>query len=308
MARPPKQGVDYFPFDVYLDNKFKFIEIKYKLEGFAVLVKLLQKVYSCGYWCRWTDDEALLFSDEIRADLSLVTNVVQECLDRDIFHKPLYEQFGVLTSKGIQKRYKEIVRRRTNVEVTEEYLLIDGNFGVNDGNNSINDGSAPESRQHTDGKSTQSKVKESKVNNTKVKDTKTKDHELSLEIENFRQRYSSQQLILIDEYFDMLRHTRVSAKVTLSVILKIYKAWDKHPPICVEYGVKIHTEKPEHHSKRENYTLGIISKTMADEAAKKLTEPPKKLFEQGEASKQRQAQPFKPLTEDNNDISDDDLL
>jgi hypothetical protein len=160
MARPNKQGVDYFPLDVHLDDKFKFIEIKYKLEGFAVLVKLLQKIYSCGYWYRWTNDEALLFSDEIRCDFALVSDVVIECLERDVFDKSLYEKYSILTSKGIQKRYKEIVRRRKDVEVTEEYLLIDGM-------QSVNDGIMTASSKHNDGKSTQRKGKERKQKRNK---------------------------------------------------------------------------------------------------------------------------------------------
>ena len=52
MARPNKQGVDYFPLDIHLDDKFKFIEIKYKLEGFAIVIKLLQRMYEHGYWCK----------------------------------------------------------------------------------------------------------------------------------------------------------------------------------------------------------------------------------------------------------------
>ena len=161
MARPNKQGVDYFPLDVHLDDKFKFIEIKFGLEGFAIVIKLLQRIYSQGYWCKWTEDELLLFSDEIRTDCNKVEQVVNECLERDIFSKKLYEKYNILTSRGIQKRYKEIVRRRKSVEVTEEYLLIDDIFGVNDVNN-------PSSCQHDDSKSTQSKVNKSKVNKSNI--------------------------------------------------------------------------------------------------------------------------------------------
>jgi Domain of unknown function (DUF4373) len=169
VARPNKQGAEYFPLDVHLDDKFKFIEIKYKLEGFAIIIKLLQKVYSYGYWYKWTDDEALLFSDEIRADYELVNNVVNEAISRGIFDQKLHEKHNILTSKGIQKRYKEIVRRRKDVEVTEEYLLIDDIFGVNDDIN-------PSPRKQNDGKSTQSKekVKESKKKE-KEKESKGKE-------------------------------------------------------------------------------------------------------------------------------------
>ncbi|HLG26512.1 MAG TPA: conserved phage C-terminal domain-containing protein [Paenisporosarcina sp.] len=167
MARPTRQGIDYFSLDVHLDDKFKFIEIKYKLEGFAIIMKLLQKIYSSSYWYKWTDDEALLFADENRTDYSLVKNVVQEAVERGIFNQELYEMHGILTSKGIQKRYKEAVRRRKEVEIMSEYLLIDDDFGVNDGNNSPNDDIKPTPSKHNDGKSTQSKVNESKVNEIK---------------------------------------------------------------------------------------------------------------------------------------------
>jgi len=161
MARPNKQGVDYFPLDIHLDDKFKFIEIKYKLEGFAVLIKLMQRVYANGYWCKWTEDELLLFSDEIKADHELVQNVVNECLKREVFDQTLFDEYNILTSKGIQKRYKEIVRRRKDVETHAEYLLIDGTFGVNDDIN-------PSSSKQEDGKSTQSKVNKTKLNKTKL--------------------------------------------------------------------------------------------------------------------------------------------
>lgn len=171
MARPTRQGVDYFSLDVHLDDKFKFVEIKYGLEGFAILVKLMQRVYSQGYWCNWTDDEKLLFSDEIRSNYETVFNVVNEAINRDVFDKSLYEKYEILTSRGIQKRYKEITRRRKGVEVTAEYLLVDGNFGIDDNIIIPNVGILSAECSHDDGRSTQSKVKESKVKESKQQQT-----------------------------------------------------------------------------------------------------------------------------------------
>ena len=156
MARPTRQGVDYFPLDVYLDNKVKFIEIKFGLKGFGTVVKILQNIYSQGYWSNWGEDEKLLFADENRITLDEVKDITGECLDRGIFDKKLYDTHKILTSTGIQKRYKEIVRRRKDVDVTEDYLLIDSIAAVNAD-------MVTTSCRHGDGKSTQSKVKESKV-------------------------------------------------------------------------------------------------------------------------------------------------
>jgi hypothetical protein len=49
MARPVKDGVDYFPLDVSLNEKMEFIEAQFGVIGFAVVVKLYQWIYGRGY-------------------------------------------------------------------------------------------------------------------------------------------------------------------------------------------------------------------------------------------------------------------
>jgi Domain of unknown function (DUF4373) len=205
MARPNKQSVDYFPLDVHLDDKFKFIEIKYKLEGFAIIIKLLQKIYASSYWYKWTEDEALLFSDEIRADYDLVVKVVNEAIERDLFDKDLYETYSILTSKGIQKRYKEIVRKRKDVEIKEEYLLIDGTFGVNGGINSINDDGIPESGGNEGGRSTQSKSNH--IKEEYIKKDINQNQSVKKEQNSFLSQYAdrlTEEQIKVYEEFDRL--------------------------------------------------------------------------------------------------------
>jgi hypothetical protein len=164
MARPLKQGVDYFAMDVHLDNKFKFLEIKFGLEGFAVVVKLLQYIYSNGYWASWDEDSMLIFADEKKIDPDRLYAIVSECINRKIFSQRMYEDYKILTSSGIQKRYKEMVRRRKDVSVVTEYLLIDNIYLVNDDKNSVNDDSMLPSGQHDDGKSTQRKGNKKEIN------------------------------------------------------------------------------------------------------------------------------------------------
>jgi hypothetical protein len=167
MARPLKQGVDYFPLDVHIDNKLKFIKIKYGVEGYGVIICLLQHIYSLSYWCSATDDDLLLLSDELKIEYQLLKSVIGEAVKRNFFNNELYEKYEVLTSKGIQKRYKEIVKRRKDVEIISEYLVIDNNFGVNVNNNLVNVNTVQTQCKHNVSKSTQSKVnrkeKESKV-------------------------------------------------------------------------------------------------------------------------------------------------
>lgn len=124
MARPVKKGLDYFPLDTVLDTKFELIEAEFGLKGFAVVIKLFQKIYGeNGYYCEWTDEVALLFSHKLGGD-SVVSEIVKACVKRGIFDKEIYEKYSVLTSKGIQARYFEAVKRRSLSDVREEYLLI----------------------------------------------------------------------------------------------------------------------------------------------------------------------------------------
>lgn len=169
MARPTRQGVDYFPLDVYLDNKVKFLIIKFGLEGLGAIVTIFQEIYANGYWCKWGEDEKLIFTHENNIEIDKLNSIVAESLKRDIFDIELFEKYGILTSRGIQKRYKEIVSRRKDVEIVTEYLLVDNNFGVNtviEPTECIHDVDMMNTEYIHDGiKSTQSKVnrKESRV-------------------------------------------------------------------------------------------------------------------------------------------------
>lgn len=126
MARPCKQGIDYFSLDVILDDKFELFEAEFGLQGFGFIIKLFQKIYeSNGYYYKWSDDEKLLFSKRVNADINLINDYINSALKRDIFSQNLYEKYSILTSKGIQKRFLEASKRRKRIEIIKEYFLLD---------------------------------------------------------------------------------------------------------------------------------------------------------------------------------------
>lgn len=172
-GRPNKVGLDYFELDCLLDDNVKLIQAEFGLKGFAVVVKLYQKIYgSNGYYCEWNEDVLFLFLVEngLSGDSkNLINEIVMACIRRGIFSEKLFNKFGILTSSGVQKRYLNATSKRENVELKKEYLLI--SVGKNRNNvviNSIND-----SRNSiNDIKNEQSKVEKSRVeNNTVSKDT-----------------------------------------------------------------------------------------------------------------------------------------
>ncbi len=102
--------------------------------------------------------------------------------------------------------------------------------------------------------------------NKESKESKENKNNYSLEIENFRLRYSKDTLTIIDRYFDILRTTRVSNKIASSVEHKVYEVLNKYPEIVVNYACKTVIDKPHLHSKKENYLFGILRNTSADDA------------------------------------------
>ena len=53
MARPIKEGLDYFPLDTKLDDKFELLEAKYGSDGvkvFGCIIKLFQRIGSYRDW------------------------------------------------------------------------------------------------------------------------------------------------------------------------------------------------------------------------------------------------------------------
>ena len=126
-------GLDYFPLDVdfFQDEKIQFISARFGTKGEAVTMRLLCKLYREGYFTAWNEDTALLFARSVGDDCphTLVNDVVYELLKRGFFDKSIFERFGVLTSRGIQKRYLEATSRRKDVVLVADYLLVDvGNY------------------------------------------------------------------------------------------------------------------------------------------------------------------------------------
>lgn len=173
MARPQKPGLEYFPLDTDMDDKFDLIEAEHSLLGFALLIKLYQKIYANGYYYNWTEKEQLLFSKRVSVDKETLESIVADAVKWDIFNKAMFEKYGILTSKGIQKRYITATYKRSDIEMYEEYLLIDVSKRKNISIVRVFDSKNPESSVVFDGNNPQSTVKESTVKESTVNENST---------------------------------------------------------------------------------------------------------------------------------------
>ena len=127
-GRQNKVGLDYFELDCQMEEKVRLIQAEYGLKGFAVFVKLLQRIYGeNGYYCEWTQDSELLFMSENGLDsgcLQLLREIVSACIRRNIFSERLLKEYGILTSSGVQKQYLKATVKREVVDLKKEYLLV----------------------------------------------------------------------------------------------------------------------------------------------------------------------------------------
>lgn len=174
-GRNNKEYLEYFELYCHMDDKVKLVQAEFGLKGFAVFVKLLQKIYGGdGYYCEWTQDQELLFMSENGLDsgsLQLLRDIVSACIRRGLFSEKLFKKYGVLTSEGIQKHYLKATVKREVVSMKKEYLLI----------------SIPENRENvvvtaissgkksiSGGRNTQSRVEKSRVEKSRERDAENR--------------------------------------------------------------------------------------------------------------------------------------
>ena len=127
MARTVKQGLEYFPFDIdfFQDLRIRKL-IKYQ-GGKAVTVYalLLCLIYKSGYYIKWDDELPFIISEQTGYDEAYIQEVINCCLSIGLFSKELFKSEGVMTSRGIQKRYMNINRVCKRMATVSEYNLID---------------------------------------------------------------------------------------------------------------------------------------------------------------------------------------
>ena len=126
MGRNRKLGLDYFPMDVdfFQDIRIRKL-IKYQ-GGKAVTVYalLLCIIYKQGYYMRWDDELPFIISEQTGFEEAYIQEVFKCCLIVGLFSKKLYDSDKVITSKGIQERYKSICDQLRRVCQFDEFGLI----------------------------------------------------------------------------------------------------------------------------------------------------------------------------------------
>ena len=138
MGRPNKEGLDYFPLDIdiFEDHKILLAQELVDPEGDAhflrlllpyVAIRLLREIYHNGYYMRWNKEECLTLSAKIRHGITIsILDKITSCLIKTgFFSSYIYNTYNILTSKGIQERWLNVVKdsNRKLKSILPEYEL-----------------------------------------------------------------------------------------------------------------------------------------------------------------------------------------
>jgi len=186
MARPRRDGVDYFSFDTdfFSDEKIIMLMARYGADGLAVYIYLLTRVYrDKGYYLEWRgEDSDYLTARALNMSVDKVGQIKAYLLKQSLFDDKLFKSAEVLSSKGIQRRYQQAVKVRAvknpvvvrgdlwllDEDETESFIKVRHDVGFSENNPSFSGNNSSNSENYP---TKQSKVKQSKVKHSKAEKT-----------------------------------------------------------------------------------------------------------------------------------------
>lgn len=172
MARPKKQGLDYFTKNVnfYQDIKIRKL-IRHKgIQAVSVYEILLCQIYAVGYYLEWDDDLPFIISEISDLQEDYIDDAIRYMLSIGLLDQDVYDKYHILTSHGIQERFFDfcnVAKRKVSDDLP--YLLV--NLNEKSVSSEKKDIISEETKVNSEEtlinsvKSTQSKVKKSKVKN-----------------------------------------------------------------------------------------------------------------------------------------------
>ncbi|WP_239255500.1 DUF4373 domain-containing protein [Listeria ilorinensis] len=189
MARPLKRGIDYFSLDVNFLSDLKIRKIMRACGNgsISIMISLLSNIYRDeGYYLQWDNDLAFFVADEVGASEGAVDEVVKKAVQVEFFSKQMFDKEKILTSAGIQRRYKAASAKKKDNSILPEFDLLAPKKVVSDVGNKVK-GADNE----------QSKGNESKGNEKK---------------KNRRQKFEPIHMQLAERLFELIQAKNPEAK------------------------------------------------------------------------------------------------
>ena len=133
MARPTREGFDYFSLDTTIftdDSRVRALMYRYQADGFAIYIYLLCRIYrEHGYYVVYDEDLEYSIAGDTGVPIGKVRQVMTYLCRRDLLttvtvEKPL-QRVDYLTGTGIQRRFQSMAKsRKREVSVSKELWLL----------------------------------------------------------------------------------------------------------------------------------------------------------------------------------------
>ena len=136
MAGKPRKRIDYAGWSVDIfsnDTKIDKLLDAHGWVGFGIYFYLCQMAFgSEGYFYEWCYDLSATTSRKMGGGIGAgtVKETVNYCLQIGLFDKGLFDRWGILTSRGIQKSYGAVLKsnKRTGTHIIKDYWLLEEEF------------------------------------------------------------------------------------------------------------------------------------------------------------------------------------
>jgi len=166
MARPQKEGMDYFPHDTDAvnDEKIEALRALYGNDGYAFYFILLERIYRTNnFELDVSNAETIqILARKVAVTTEKFKQMLDTALKWNCFDADAYRERSCLTSSGIKKRARVVVEKRKKMQKAYRRQKA----GVSEAE------TGEETGQETGAETPQSKEKKSKAKKSKVEESK----------------------------------------------------------------------------------------------------------------------------------------
>lgn len=216
MARPQKDGMDYFPHDsdAVNDEKIEALRVLYGNDGYAFYFILLERIYrTAEFELDISDAETIqILCRKVAITQEQFDRMLETALKRKCFDREAYELRGVLTSTGIKKRASVVQEKRETMR--SKYKKV----------------SDAETTPEIKAETPQSKGKE------RLKESK---EEKSTQLKVVKNLYGEKVHLLESEYAKLIAHHGEAATMQMIAILDNWYLTKGNKPNTSDYHTMV---------------------------------------------------------------------
>lgn len=120
------KGLDYYPVKVnyWKDPKIRILRIEIDPLAPQVYLQLLAEIYSNGYYLEWNKMNIYSIVEDYNVQIEYLNKIIDVCTEIGLFDPELFNKYNILTSKKIQDVYLDALKHRRNIDLYNEYLLL----------------------------------------------------------------------------------------------------------------------------------------------------------------------------------------